>query len=116
MYQNYADLHAVGKVAQKLDASANADAVVTVPAKQTEFWVLDWLAWSYSGSPTGGKVTVSIGGTVLFEVDITDDGPGAFHFENAPLYDANETTNQALVVTLAAGGAGVTGKLNIRYR
>lgn len=115
MFLNYADVHAQPQFASKLDASANAAASVTIAADPDQFWVLDWIAWSYDGTPSG-SLTVSIGGTVVFEVDVITGGQGLLRFDGAEIYNAAQTKNEALVVTLAAGGSGVIGKLQIRYR
>ena len=116
MHSNFADLHAQPRFEKKLDAAGNAACTLTVAADPDNFWVLDWIAWSYSGDPTGGKCTVSIGGVNVFEVDVTSGGPGLLHFDQHELYNASQTKNEALQVTLAAGGGSVVGKLQIRYR
>lgn len=93
-------------VKAKLDASANALASVTfsaVAGAQHHAYVVHW---SYDGAPTGGKITVKDDGTAVFELDITAGGPG-----RAPLPPVIGTANKDMVVELAAGGAGVTGKL-----
>jgi hypothetical protein len=120
MHSNYADIEAQPIFEHKLDASANAAAVINdsnVAAKRPDnFWVLDWVAWSYSGDPTGGKLTIALGGTTIFEVDITSGGPGLLNFDKNSLYDRNQTKNQTLTITLAAGGGSVVGKLQARFR
>lgn len=115
MRQNYADPEATARFAQKLDASANADAVITIPADADEFWMLDSVGWSYDGDPTGGRLTVAIGGTLLLDTDVTSGGPGLLEFRK-PYYKTAETKNEAMVITLYAGGSGVTGKVYCRYR
>ena len=116
MHSNFADLHAQPKFKTDLQKGTDTPCECSEPANADNFWVLDWVAWSYSGAPTGGKCTVSIGGVNVFEVDVTSGGPGLLHFDQHELYNAAQTKNEALVVTLAAGGSGVTGKLQIRYR
>lgn len=113
MRNNYADCHAVGNT-YKHTPSANTDAVITVTADSNQFWVLDWIAFSYDGNPTGGKITVEIGGVVAMELSVTSAGLQHLDFSTAPVY--TETKNQSMVITLAAGGAGVTGKLVARIR
>jgi hypothetical protein len=92
--------------------AANNPAVVTLTPETDEVLVVDQLNWSYDATPTGGRLTVTIGGATAFDVDITADGPG---FMPSPrgLYGA---ANQTIVATLAAGGASCTGKLNVTYR
>jgi hypothetical protein len=109
MKNNYADNDAQPRFATDAEASGTA-AVVTIPANTEEFWAIDWISWSYGGDPTGGNLQVSIGGTVVWQVDITIGGPGHIEFDKA-LYGLK---NQAVVVTLANGG--VANKVNVRYR
>lgn len=101
------------------DEASSADAVITIAADENQFWVLDWITWSYSGSPTNGNLKVEIGGTTVWEIDITEGGPGHIEFSQPGLYTNDQEgpipkKNQAMVITLA--GAGVVGKLSARYR
>jgi hypothetical protein len=69
------------------------------------------LAWSYSGGdPTGGNLKIEDGsGNVVFSMDITSQGAGFVPFPEA----MHGTGNTALIITLAAGGSGVTGKVSV---
>ncbi len=87
---------------------ANTDAVVTFAASANKAWSITSISWSYDGSPTGGNLTVAVGGVTKFQVDITAAGPGFFGLG----LGIGGEKNQAVVFTLAAGGAGVSGKLN----
>lgn len=88
--------------------AANTAAALTFAAVAGQKHHLVYVAWSYSAAPTGGKLTVEDGvGTTVFEVDVTAGGPGSLALP--PIIGS---VNTALVVTLAAGGASVTGKLN----
>lgn len=89
-------------------AAANTAVVVTVAALPSQQHVLAGVAWSYSATPTGGKLTIADGSTTVLEVDITAGGPGSLYLP--PL---GGTTNTALVVTLAAGSGAVVGKLTV---
>jgi hypothetical protein len=91
--------------------AANTAAVVTYSAAGTGLsHSLSGVAWSYSGDPTGGNLKIEDGsGTTVFSVDVTSKGPGFFLFPE-PLRGA---ANTALIVTLAAGGSGVSGKVNV---
>lgn len=109
MKNNYADLEVQPKFARNAQ-SAGTDAVVTIAADANEFWAIDWISWSYSADPVGGRLTVTIGGTVVWEVDITVGGPGHIEFLK-PLYGSK---NAAVVITLKDGSA--TNKVNVRYR
>lgn len=72
-------------------------------------WCIAGIAWSYSGTPTGGNITITDGGNTVFSVDVTTGGPGFVSFN--PAMEA--TIGNTLVVTLAAGGAAIVGKLNL---
>lgn len=88
---------------------ANSAAVVSLAADTTgdRPHVVSEVWWSYSGSPTGGRLTVQDGSGTQRDFDITAGGPGFMPF-NPPLSFA---VGQAVTLTLAAGGAGVTGKV-----
>lgn len=110
MRNNYADKDATPSFDNDAQPSGTP-AVVTVAADAEQFWVLDWISWSYDSTPTSGNLKVEIGGTTVWQVDITSGGPGHIEFDK-PLYVP--TKNQSLVVTLADGT--VANKVNIRYR
>jgi hypothetical protein len=93
--------------------SSNTAAVLTYSAVSDRRHVLDSVQWSYSGSPTSGNLKVEDGaGTTVYSVDVTAAGPGFFNFEPALAGRANT----AMIVTLAAGGSGVSGKVNAGHR
>lgn len=72
--------------------------------------VISGIAWSYTADPVGGNLMVENGsGIVIFSVDITNQGPGFIPF-NPP---KKGSTNTAMIITLSAGGVGVTGKVNL---
>ena len=91
--------------------SSNTAAVVTYSAAGAGVaHVIGGIAWSYNGTPTGGNLKVEDGsGTTVFTVDITAAGPGCFMFSRPK----KGTANTAMIVTLAAGGSGVTGKVSV---
>lgn len=90
--------------------SSNTAAVVTFAAAGSGVSnVIGGVAWSYSATPTAGNLKIEDGsGTTVFSIDITSAGPGFIPFAR-PLRGA---TNTALIITLAAGGSGVSGKAN----
>lgn len=90
--------------------SSNTAAVITYAAAGAGIsHVISGIAWSYSGAPTAGNLKVEDGsGTTVFSVDITAAGPGFIPF-STPL---KGTANTAMIITLAAGGSGVSGKVN----
>lgn len=96
-------------LSQKLDAAGNAAAVVTLTTPRYLYWV----AWSYSAAPTGGKLTIAIGATTKLEVDIIAGGPGFIRFEPPLTNEGAGTSN--VVITLAAGGGTVVGKVTALY-
>jgi hypothetical protein len=97
--------------ANQHEPAANTAAIVTKAAAGAGIThVLALVAWSYDADPTAGSLTIEDGaGTTVFKVDITAGGPGFFAF-SPPL---KGTANTALVATLAAGGAGVSGIVNL---
>ena len=90
--------------------ASNTAAVVTYAAVSDRRHAINGIAWSYSGAPTGGNLKVEDGsGTTVFTMDVTAAGAGFVPFA-APLAGRNNT---ALIVTLAAGGSGVSGKVSV---
>ena len=91
--------------------AVNTAAVVTYGAVATQRHYITGVAWSYYGGiPTGGNLTITDAGAAVFNVDINEEGPGFFTF---PVTLRSGAVNQALVTTLTAGGAAVTGKLSM---
>lgn len=88
--------------------TSNTAAVVTYAAVTGKSHNLEGVAWSYSAAPTGGnlKIEDSAGNTV-FTIDITSAGAGFFPFRK------RGTEGRVMTITLAAGGAGVTGKVSV---
>jgi hypothetical protein len=67
------------------------------------------VAWSFSAAPPAGTtLTVTDGGTTVRKITITAAGPGELLWP-----DEAGAANAALVVTLATGGAGVLGTLDV---
>ena len=91
--------------------SSNTAAVVTYAADTTHKHTISGVAWSYNATPTAGRLTIQDGsGNTVFDIDITNAGPGFMPFQK-PKQGA--AINTAMIITLAAGGAGVTGKVNV---
>lgn len=96
-----ADVHA--------PASATA-AVVTYAADATKSHKITGVAWSYIGAtPVGGNLKIEDGTDTVFTIDINQSGPGEFTFSQMK----KGSINKDLVITLASGGTGVTGKVSI---
>lgn len=88
--------------------AGNTAAIVTIAAAGSGVSnVVNGIAWSYDADPTGGNLKIEDGASTVFTLDITNKGPGFIPFFR------KGSTNTALVVTLAAGGVGVTGKVNV---
>lgn len=89
--------------------AANTAAVVTVTADANHSHILKQIFLSYSGTPTGGSIKIEdgAGNTVWGPFAVTTSGIQVIIID-PPLAG---TRNTALVVTLAAGGVGVSGVL-----
>ena len=95
----------------------DVDAIVTIAAAINEKWVIRDIGYSYDAAPGAddGMLTIeSPSGTILYEVDIgAQAGPGHINFFHGLQPTAE---NQAVIVTLNAGGSGIMGKLNVNYQ
>ena len=87
-------------------------AVITKTAVAAVKHVIGRVVWSYTGGlPVGGNLKIEdVSGTTVFSIDICDEGPGEFDFGGGI---KSAAVNTAMIVTLASGGAGITGKVNI---
>ncbi len=92
------------------EPSSNTAAVVTLadPASDKQCWVVSGFSWSYDGAPTAGSVTIT-DGTTPYKIDITAAGPGFVVFGTPKKF----APNTAVTGTLAAGGSGVSGIINL---
>ena len=90
--------------------SANTAATKTISPGTGRSVKIHSVQWSYDGDPTGGNLLITAGGTTILSLDITVGGPGQVDFPNK-----GGGVGEDVVVTLAAGGASVTGKVNIDY-
>lgn len=90
--------------------ASNTAAIVTYTSAGTgKSNTLGQVTWSYDGVPTGGNLKIEDGsGNTIFSADITSGGPGSIIFD--PPKRGSAAT--ALIVTLHAGGSGVSGKLS----
>lgn len=90
--------------------SSNTAAVVTYTAVIGRAHMIDGLIhWSYDNLPTGGRLTIQDGsGNTILDLSITSQGPGF-----TPVDGLTGSDNTAMIITLAAGGSGVTGKLTV---
>lgn len=93
-------------------SGTNAAAAVTLAATPYRSHLLYGLDWSYSAAPTSGLLSVTDGGTVVFAQAVTASGPGFHRWDPPKAF----TRGNAVVVTLAAGGAGVEGRVSLAGR
>jgi hypothetical protein len=100
---------ATPQVAAVVAATAGANALVAITLVGVAGYrhYLPFLVWSYSGLPTGRLTISGLDGDDV-DFDITAAGAGPVFFP--PLAG---TIGASVVITLAAGGAGVVGKLNV---
>jgi hypothetical protein len=70
---------------------------------------LQGVAWSYSAAPTGGRLTIASTGQPTFDVDTPAVGLNQLD----PTQTFRGQPGQTVVVTLAAPGGAVIGKLNV---
>lgn len=89
--------------------SANTNAVVTLTAVANNHRAIRTVIWSYSGAPTGGRLNITDGGSLVLDFDITAGGPGMLPLNMA------FAENTEVVVTLVAGGGGISGKLTVEH-
>ena len=92
--------------------AVNTAAIVTYAADATKKHVITGVAWSYAGgTPIGGNLKIEdVSGNTVFSVDIDKSGPGGYEFPRPKIGTA---ANTAMIITLAAGGAGITGKVSV---
>jgi len=93
--------------------AANTAAVATISAATGKRPVLNWVLFSYDNIPTGGGLTIAYtkgGVATTIEIDVTAAGPYHIPFpDDSPIVGDIGTE---IVVTVLAGGAGCSGKVN----
>lgn len=93
----------------------NAAAVITLPAAGVNRnHVLTGVSFGYNATPTSGcYLKIEDGsGNVVFRVPVTEAGEKPVNFYPPKVFSSNTD----LIITLSAGGPGVTGDLNILGR
>lgn len=102
-------IQSVGAYPDHFRTSApNAAIEITLPASRKRGRMAGTIVWSYSAAPTGGRLTMAGGGFGL-DIDIIAGGPDSITFQ-VPIHAMDDND---VILTLAAGGAGIVGKLNI---
>ena len=95
--------------------ASNTAAVITIAAVPGVAHELESVSFSYDAAPTGGSITIeSPSGTVLQKLFITAAGAGPMPFGGSCL--KSTSVNAAMIITLAAGGGGVSGIVNAIQR
>jgi hypothetical protein len=91
-------------------SGTNAAATITYGAQAGRSHSINWVAVSYSATPTGGNLSIYDGPltNLVFSVDITASGPQVI-----PLTGLLGTAGQQLTIILAAGGSAVVGRINV---
>lgn len=90
-------------------ATDNTAAVVTLPALSGGYSIRQVIC-SYNATPTDGKLTIENGsGNIQHTTYITTAGAAPIEFVGA----VQGSDNTAVIITLAAGGDGVKGAVNV---
>lgn len=92
-------------------AATGGDSVISVAADANEYWIIDWIGFSYADDPTSGSLIVNSNTTTIYACDITKGGPGLLNFGEKGLYSPK---GNSLTVTLVDGSQ--TKKLSFQYR
>ncbi len=90
--------------------SANTAAVITYAAGAAGVQhCIGGVAWSYIGGTPTGLLKIEDGsGNIVFQLDIGAAGTGQINF----IPPKKGTAATAMIITLTAGGTGITGKVN----
>jgi hypothetical protein len=96
------------KLQNYLAVATGADAVVTLDPDPHHGRSISQILYSYSGPAGNGRITITSGGKLFFDVDIPDRS-GVLSFPH-PLGGG---TSEVVVITLAGGDGSTVGKLNV---
>lgn len=99
-----------GSTAHRSTGTAlNTAATVALSADTQRGIVIGGVIFSYKGTTTPtGRLTIESGSETLFDVDINNDQVNQIDFDPPLLCGKSE----AVTITLGAGGAAATGKVN----
>lgn len=92
---------------QATGAAGDAAAVTLSAPGAGKRWTVWGIIWSYTDIPTGGALTLQVGAATPISFDITAGGPGFIPFA-IPMSGGD---NEAIVLTLAAPGGAIVGKV-----
>lgn len=94
---------------QNTSGAGTAATITLAAGSASQVRCLDQVAWSYSAAPTGGRLTIASTGGVTFDVDTPATGLNNLIL-SAPY---RGMPGQTVVVTLAAPGGAVIGKVSV---
>ena len=86
--------------------AVNTAATWTLAADAKNGWAIKQIIFGYDSAPTGGFLSITWG-TNTISVPVTSGGAGPLILEPPRVFPLNT----AVVITLAAAGASVTGKI-----
>lgn len=89
-------------------SGSNASVSITLVGRAGMRHKVQQITWSYSSAPAGSLSTTGFEGDEL-AFDITAGGPGGLALPPS----AYGAVGASVVVSLAAGGGGITGKINV---
>lgn len=93
-----------------VQSSSNVAGTITLVGVAEKRHFVPHLVWSYSGTPIAGRITsTGLDGDEM-DIDVIIGGPGALK-----LAPACGLPNTDVSFTIAAGGAGIVGKLWLAY-
>jgi len=96
-----------------VEGSANTEAVITIAADASEFWVLDFVTFSADSDPDANTtLTIAFGSTTVFKHFITAGGVGPIPLGGL----ATGEKNEAVTITASAAGSGKKVNLSVVYR
>lgn len=90
---------------------------ITITANADHYWVIDRIDVSISGVPAAETtLTITFGGAIEWEHEITSGGFGPIPFHNCPIFAADRKKNEEMIVELSAPGGSLTGQITVHYR
>lgn len=109
--QKNAKDHPAANTEAEVEIAAVADSAI---GGHKTIHVLKWIHFSFdAASGAVETLTVAIGGTTVWQIDIPNAAIVDFISFGKGMYSVNG--NEALVVTLSASAGGAKGKVNIGY-
>ena len=87
--------------------ATHAAATKTLTPSTHERIIMSRIDFSYSGTPTNGYITIA-SNSKTWKIYITAGGAGFFEWKRPRIFDMD----QAVVITMADGGAGIVGTFN----